>query len=130
MTTGEKLISARELLAEQLQNPAFRAEWERTALARAVALAVVGYRVKHHLTQTKLAKRLGVRQPHVAQLEIGEHNPSLEMLQRLARVLGLRFIVEVAPASASQGPFPLPPGVEVVADVTTADGCRVLVAAG
>ncbi|HVC35781.1 MAG TPA: helix-turn-helix transcriptional regulator [Chloroflexota bacterium] len=130
MATREKLISAQELLAEQLRDPAFRAAWERTALARAVALAVVSYRAKHHLTQAQLAQQLGVRQPHITRLELGEHNPSLEMLQRLARVLGLRFIVEVASASAPQSPLTLPPGVEVLEDMTMADGSRVLVATG
>jgi ribosome-binding protein aMBF1 (putative translation factor) len=124
--------STTDIREEQLrQDPAFRASWERTALARAVALALVGYRVKHHLTQTQLAEKLGMRQPQVARLEMGDHTPSLEMLQRLARMLGLRFIVEVAPAGAGSpaNALMLPPGVEVVEDVT-ADGSRVLVATG
>ena len=127
-----RLRSTAEIRAEQLrQESAFRAYWERTALARAVALAVIGYRVKHHLTQTRLAEKLGVRQPQVARLEMGEHNPTLEMLQRLARTLGLRFIVEVAPAGpgAPASALTLPSGVDVVEDVT-ADGSRILVATG
>lgn len=130
--TQTGLRSTSGIREEQLrQDPAFRAYWERTALARAVALAVLGYRVKHHLTQTKLADKLGVRQPQVARLEMGEHNPSLEMLHRLARALGLRFIVEVAPAAAAapERALTLPAGMEVIEDVT-ADGCRVLVATG
>ncbi len=39
----------------------------------------------------------GVRQPQVARSEMGEHTSSPEMLQRLARRPGLRFIVAVAP---------------------------------
>jgi hypothetical protein len=35
-----------EVLAEMLQDPQFRAEWERTALARAVAEAVIRYRAE------------------------------------------------------------------------------------
>lgn len=124
--------STEEVRDEQLQqDPTFRAYWERTAVARAVALAVLDYRVKHKLTQTQLAQRLGVRQPRVARLEMGEHNPSLEMLQRLSRVLRLRFIVEVAPTGEGErdNRLTLPPGVAVLEDVT-ADGSRVLVAAG
>jgi ribosome-binding protein aMBF1 (putative translation factor) len=127
-----RLRSAQEVREERLrQDPTFRAYWERTALARAVALAVLGYRVKHGLTQTRLAEKLGARQPQVARLEMGEHTPSLEMLQRLARVLGLRFIVDVAPAGAGapESALTLPAGVEVVEDVT-ADGSRVMVATG
>jgi DNA-binding XRE family transcriptional regulator len=127
-----RLRSTAEIRKEQLrQDPEIRAAWERTALARAVALAVIGYRVKHHLTQTRLAEKLGVRQPQVARLELGEHTPSLEMLQRLAQTLGLRFIVEVALAGegALASAVTLPAGVAVVEDVT-ADGSRMLIATG
>jgi ribosome-binding protein aMBF1 (putative translation factor) len=131
MRRQARLIRAKDVLAKHLQNPHFRREWERSALARAVAIAVVSYRTKQRLTQTQLARKLGVRQPHVARLEMGEHTPTLEMLQRLSRMLGLRFIVEVTPAAvgASGGRLTLPPGVEVVEDVVT-DGSRVRVAAG
>ncbi len=131
MRRRAKLIRAKDVLAKHLQTPDFRREWERSALARAVAVAVVSYRTKRRLTQTQLARKLGVRQPHVARLETGEHTPTLEMLQRLSRMLGLLFIVEVAPAAAGSfgSRLTLPPGVEVVEDVV-ADGSRVRVAAG
>ena len=68
--------STRSNRDEQLRDdPSFRAYWERTVLARAVALAVVGHRVKHGLTQTQLAAQLGVRQPQVARLEMGSTIP-------------------------------------------------------
>jgi DNA-binding XRE family transcriptional regulator len=127
-----QLRSTEEIREGQLQKePDLRASWERTALARAVALSVVGYRIEHHLTQTKLAEILGVRQPQAARLELGEHTPSLEMLRRIARALGLRFIIEVAPAdgAASRRALALPVDVAVVGDVTV-DGARVLIAAG
>lgn len=131
MAAKPKLVRAKDVLAKHLEDPEFRAEWERSALARAVAIAVVGYRAKHRLTQAQLAQRLGVRQPHVARLELGEHTPSIEMLQRLSRVLGLRFIVEVAPARkrSPKSTLTLPRGVELVEDVV-AGGSRIRVATG
>jgi hypothetical protein len=45
-----RLRTVEEIREDQLrQNPAFRAYWKRTALARAVALAVIAYRVEHLL---------------------------------------------------------------------------------
>lgn len=131
MAARTKLIRAKDVLASHLEHPEFRAEWERSALARAVAVAVVGYRAKHQLTQAQFAKRLGVRQPHIARLEMGEHNPNIEMLQRLSRVLGVRFIVEVGPATRSltKAGLKLPHGVKVLEDVVTR-GSRVRIAAG
>lgn len=121
-----RLVKAKDFLGEQLANdPEFRAEWERTALARAVALAVLGYRVRRGLSQTQLGKQLGIRQPHVSRLELGEHNPTPEMLQRLASKLGLRFVLEIAPSEGAA-----PPGPVERSEVVTADGVRIAVSVG
>jgi ribosome-binding protein aMBF1 (putative translation factor) len=90
-----------ELLAEQLRDdPEFRAEWERTALARAVAVAVVRYRAEHDLSQRDLAVQLGMTQPQVARLERGEVNPSMDTLMRVAAGLGIELTIDIRPANA------------------------------
>lgn len=86
-----------QILERQLRNPALRAEWERTAVGRAVAVRLVEYRVEHQLTQTALARQLGMKQPAVARLEAGEHNPSFETLSRLSSALGIEFHIDVTP---------------------------------
>ncbi len=91
-----------ELIAEQLRtDPEFRAEWERTAVARAVALAIVRYRAEHDLSQRELAERLGMKQPQVARLELGEVNPSIDTLLRVASKLGIEFTIDVRPAGSA-----------------------------
>jgi ribosome-binding protein aMBF1 (putative translation factor) len=94
---SRRLISNSEVLEEMLQDPAFRAEWERTALARAVAEAVIRYRAERGLSQSALGRLLGWRQPVVARLEAAEHNPSMDTLLTLACTLGLRVQVDVGP---------------------------------
>ena len=90
-----------ELVAEQLRtDPEFRAEWERTALARAVAAAIVRYRVEHDLSQRDLAQRLGMKQPQVARLELGEVNPSVDTLMRISARLGIEFTIDIRRAGA------------------------------
>src|SRR5438552_2275173 len=89
------LATTKELHTGDLNDPEYRAEWERTRLAHEVALRVISYRVEHQLTQTELARMLGMRQPHIARLEAGAHEPSLATLSRLARVLGLEFHVDI-----------------------------------
>jgi hypothetical protein len=54
------MVSFDDLLNEQLNDPDFRDYWERTALARAVANQVIKYRIEHDLSQSALARRLGV----------------------------------------------------------------------
>jgi transcriptional regulator with XRE-family HTH domain len=92
--------TSEQLLAEDLaSDPEFRELWERTALARAVSLAVLRYRTDHGLSQTALAKKLGMKQPQVSRLELGEHNPSMETLLRLSAHLGLEFNIQVRPVA-------------------------------
>lgn len=87
-----------QAVAEELeQDPEFRREWERTALAREVARAIVAYRATHHLSQRALADQLGWRPSVVSRLEAAEHNPSIDTLVDLSRKLGLTMRITVAP---------------------------------
>ncbi len=101
-----ELVDAQTVLDEGLrESPSFREFWERTALARAVANGLISYRVAHDLTQTQLAARLGVKQPRVARLETGEHNPTWDTLMLIASRLGQGTstapIIAVSPPEAS-----------------------------
>lgn len=94
----ERWVSWSEVRAGELADPDTRAEWERTVLARAVAAEVIRYRSRHGLTQTALAEVLGMRQPAISRLELGETNPSWDTLIRLSEALGIEFLVDIAPA--------------------------------
>jgi transcriptional regulator with XRE-family HTH domain len=125
-----ELVPIRDVINQRLAaDPEFRAYWERTAFARAVGTAIIKYRAGHGLSQRQVARQLGMTQSVVGRLELGEHNPSLETLRRLATGLGLRFVLAVAPANQPDGAT-LAPGVEVLASFTTPDGSRILAAAG
>lgn len=80
-------------------DPAFRAEWERTALARAVALEVVRYRSANGLSQRELAEMLLMKQPQVARIERGDTTPSIPTLSRLASVLDVEFTLDIRPSN-------------------------------
>lgn len=87
-----------EVLAEHLDSdPQYRREWERTALARAVAVKVIAYRAEHSLSQTALAGHLKMSQPAVARLESGEHNPTFPTLLRLSDALGIELAIDIVP---------------------------------
>lgn len=121
-------LSYEEVEAALLADPEFRAYWERTAFARMVANRVIRYRVDHQLSQRALAKRIGVSQALVARLELGEHEPRLSTLQTLARVLGMRFSIDIHPAGQ-------PPATELACadrrvERMTAEGVETLVLTG
>ena len=130
MPNQQLLLTKDEFFAKYDADPARRAHWESLALARAVAFAVERYRIEHKLSQRSLAAKLEMSPHQVARLELGERNPTIETLRRLAIELGTRFIIDIAPAGNPSKKLALPSGVEVVQDATDPDGSHVLVATG
>jgi len=96
MTKLSDLKSADQIAAEELLDPEVAAEFEQTAVAEQVALLVTTYRLEPGLTQTGLAKMLGMHQPAIARLEAGSHEPSLATLARLSSALGITLNVHIA----------------------------------
>jgi DNA-binding XRE family transcriptional regulator len=94
----KSIKTADEVLAAALDaDPEFAAEWERLALARMVAVRLIAYRSESGLSQRELAKRLGVSQPRVVELESGEKNPQIETLFKITSATGLEFAIDIAP---------------------------------
>jgi transcriptional regulator with XRE-family HTH domain len=86
-----------QVLAEDLKRPEYRAEWERTAIARALAIQVLKFRAQRGLSQKALADLLGISQPHISRIEAGVHNPDIETLSRIADVMDARIQVIIPP---------------------------------
>jgi ribosome-binding protein aMBF1 (putative translation factor) len=94
-----ELKTTEQVLDEQQQDPEFRAEWDRTAFARDVALRIVRYRTENKLTQTALARKLGMTQSVVARLESGDQPPSIATLAKLTKLTGMEFDIRFAHGS-------------------------------
>jgi transcriptional regulator with XRE-family HTH domain len=125
----EDLIPFEQILEEELRAPEFRAEWERLAPARAVANRLIIYRADHGLTQTALARLLGMSQSAIARLEIGEHIPTLPTLLKLSEVLGLEILVTMTPKSNNRdGDVPELSQARVTENVVTAGGASMTIA--
>ena len=58
-------------------------------MEKTISQVIEGARKAHGLTQTELASSAGVTPSHIAQLEIGQRRPSLELLGRLGKILEL-----------------------------------------
>ena len=99
MVRVSDLKSASQIAEEEARaNLEVERELVRTALANAVAIRVIRYRAEHGLSQTQLARNLGMHQPAIARLESGDHEPSLSTLGRIAKGLGIEFQIDVSPA--------------------------------
>jgi ribosome-binding protein aMBF1 (putative translation factor) len=128
VTAQPKTVSYEALLAEEMaRDPDFREEWERTALARLVAVQLIKYRATNKLSQRALAERLGKKQPFVARLEAGETNPDFETLVNISRALGIEFVIDIAPAAKT--PELVPQEVAAEHATTRRNGVSVVVAA-
>jgi transcriptional regulator with XRE-family HTH domain len=97
MSVATTAIPFADAIAELSEDPEFRSEWERAAPARAVAHRLIAHRAEHGLSQSALARKLGVSQPAVARMELGEHLPTLTTLARVARALGIEIAIDVLP---------------------------------
>lgn len=97
-----RLKSSDDLLAEELRDDEqLRLEWERLEFSRAIAARIIEYRARHDLSQTQLAKQLGVTQPQVHRWESGEHNVSDATLTALTR-LGIKSTKQFLPSRKNQ----------------------------
>lgn len=128
MTTQDKTKTHGEVVADWEHDDAeFRAEWDRLAFARDVAVQVIAYRADHEMSQRALAKLLGTTQPQVARIENALHEPAHETLARLASKLDMEFTINYAPAK--RAPRHLTRSARASASVRASGEARVLTAA-
>ena len=78
---------------KQLQNPEFKAEYERTRPDFEIMHALVDARISQNLTQKELAEKSGVRQSNISRIENGTCSPTIATLEALASGMGKKLIV-------------------------------------
>lgn len=87
----------REYLDQQLQDPAFKAEYEALEDEFIIIQAIIEARKRSGLTQRQLAEKTGIAQADISKLENGNANPSLRTLRRLAAGMGMKMKLEFSP---------------------------------
>jgi len=84
-----KLENIEKHLKEELKNKAFKKAYEMERVKVALAQKIAELREDEELTQVELAKRLGVSQQFVSQIETAEErNLTIETLIKIAVFLG------------------------------------------
>jgi HTH-type transcriptional regulator/antitoxin HipB len=102
------------LLEKWMQNPKFRAEYERIGPEMELAMSLAEARRDAELTQAELAKRMKTTQAEVARIESGRAGPKWGTIERYALALGKRPVVRLeaiggqATRSAREAPTFMP----------------------
>lgn len=86
-----------DLEAKLLAIPGFKEAYDREYPYDDVALTIAGLRGERDMTQTEFGRLVGVPQSTVARLESGQQNPSVGMLQRIAKASGTDLVIEFRP---------------------------------
>ncbi len=89
----------KDLKAELLQNPEFRAEYERLRPEFELAATIIAARTAQGLTQAELAARMNTSQAYIARLESGRVLPSMRTWKRLAAATGTRPRITLEPVT-------------------------------
>jgi transcriptional regulator with XRE-family HTH domain len=58
--------------------------------AKQIGMWVKHYRQGRKLTQESLAARAGISRTYLARLESGKHDPTVRVLEKLAKALGVK----------------------------------------
>ena len=93
-----KEYSFRDHLKEMLKDPYLKELYELDQQKLVVVKKIIGYRIKHNLSQKQLAKQIGVSQQHISKIESGEFS-SMATLERVLMGIGYSVRLEVVPLS-------------------------------
>ena len=84
----------KEYKKKALENPEVKSEYDALGPEYDIIQAMIDARKDQKLTQKELSDRTGITQADISRIEKGTRNPSLEMLKRLAKGLGMQLKVE------------------------------------
>ena len=83
-----------DLLAEQMKDPEFAAEYNRLGPEYEVIEAMIDAKIKKGFSQADIAKRMGTTQSAVSRALSGSVKPSLDFLQRYALAIDKKLKID------------------------------------
>ncbi len=81
-------------LAQQMEDPAFAAEYEAQRPEYEAIRAVIASRLACNMTQKELAEKTGIRQSNISRIENGSASPTIDTLARIAAGLGKQLKID------------------------------------
>ena len=84
----------KKYLAQQMEDPAFAAEYEAQRPEYEAIRAVIAARLACIMTQKELAEKTGIRQSNISRIENGSASPTIDTLARIAAGLGKQLKID------------------------------------
>jgi len=69
------------------EDPELKKEYDKLELEYKIISQIIDLRNKRKITQKQLAELVNTKQPSIARLESGDHNPTIGFLKKIAEVL-------------------------------------------
>lgn len=98
------MSSYKDFKAKMLEDPEVRREYDALGPEYDVIQAMIDARKTQHMTQSELSMRTGITQADISRIEKGTRNPSLNMLKRLAKGMGMKLKIEFVPDTTNKTP--------------------------
>ncbi len=81
-------------LEKKLLDSEFKSAWEASEAEYSFVQALIKARNEAGMTQQQLSDRVGMDQAVLSRIETGKANPSINTLQKLAKGLGKKLIID------------------------------------
>jgi ribosome-binding protein aMBF1 (putative translation factor) len=89
-----KIYTLQDHIKESLKNPEFKREWDETEPSYQLSRTLIKKRLVQKISQIELAKKANTTQAVISRLENMSVNPSVELLQRIAKALNINLKIQ------------------------------------
>ncbi len=89
-------LTLQNCIKEKLRDPYFREEWAKSETQYQITRQMIAARLERNLSQRVLARKAKTTQAVISRIENMSVNPSIGILERIARALGKRLEVSFA----------------------------------
>ncbi len=92
-----KYETLEEYTQKRMKNKNFAKEYEAIQPEMNIIRAIIDARTSRNLTQQELAELTGIDQATISKLENGTRNPSVKLLEKLAKGMNTNLKIEFVP---------------------------------
>jgi len=92
--TPQKELTLDDYLRQQLKNPKFKKEWEKSEAPYQITRELIAARIEKKISQRSLAKKAKTTQAVISRIENMSVSPSVNLLQKIAEALKKKLEVK------------------------------------